>query len=1025
MATVPTWWRLSPIRGSCEIRPATGGAPTSVVCDLGSLASDAEATLDVTLLMFSNISADMTAHAVSAVEDQDAADNRAMLRVAAFELPPLMVTVGHEPEPPFLGALVTIVARAHSPVPYLDSPDARLVIDLPAAMRVLSASMGQQPCARGPGSFFHPNSSNEQHIFCGAELKANGFIEARIVAQMNVEVAQVEAFLLNAASDPIDTSFSARGVHQIEVLRGTASSTDLAIVKTGPATLVRGSEAEYTIVVTNVGASRASNVTVTDEAPSGIVLKSVSGACLQLPCTFAILHPGASRTIKAVFEVLVKAKGSITNTASVIADRNSDPNPANDRSSITSTIGCTVPVAPEINAVASVASGTGYTVSWSADGGAASYEVQEATTSTFSGATTQRLAATTLSSTFKKDVTSDTTFFYRVRAIAACDGSDGAYSHVVEVRVQAPPPPVSTTVSLPTTITPYGSKDPVQTTLKFPPTKTKSTFTAGADRTWVTVSPTSGVVPETGLILRVTMDPASLPVGASFGTVNVTFTPVSSASGITTHETTTVMSVPISVSLVTPVTPSTRTFPPPAGTVVIPGVAHADGVGTQWRSDVRIANPSNRPVSYLLTYVSTQNDTNAEVKETTFAIDPGNTAALEDVVRTWFGTSGTGMLEIRPLEGTFKVVATSRTYNTTEGGTLGQFVPAIAYGRFASRSSASISRLHLPQVAQSELYRTNVGLVEGSGSDVNTLVRFLGTDGNTLLEVPVLVRGGEHRQLNSLLHANGINAPDARVEVSITGGSGKVTGYASVIDNGSGDAQLVAPARLPAQATRLVLPGVGSLTTPTSRWRSDVHLFNSGTNTATATFSYFTAGSSTAAKSMEVVLEPGSTRAMNDVIGALDMAGTMGVIHITSSSAAQLIASARTYDDQPDGTYGQFISALTSDDGVGVGEAALQILQAEESVHSRTNVGLFEVSGEPVRVEVTASVPGWKTSPVVELGLDANEFILIGSLLRQLNLEPAYNARISIRAVGGTGRVAAFASSVDNHTQDPTYIPAQ
>jgi len=36
-----------------------------------------------------------------------------------------------------------------------------------------------------------------------------------------------------------------------------------------------------------------------------------------------------------------------------------------------------------------------------------------------------------------------------------------------------------------------------------------------------------------------------------------------------------------------------------------------------------------------------------------------------------------------------------------------------------------------------------------------------------------------------------------------------------------------------------------------------------------------------------------------------------------------------------------------------------------------------------------------------------------------------YNGRISVRAIGGSGKVAVYGSVVDARTADPTYVPAQ
>ena len=82
---------------------------------------------------------------------------------------------------------------------------------------------------------------------------------------------------------------------------------------------------------------------------------------------------------------------------------------------------------------------------------------------------------------------------------------------------------------------------------------------------------------------------------------------------------------------------------------------------------------------------------------------------------------------------------------------------------------------------------------------------------------------------------------------------------------------------------------------------------------------------------------------------------------VTTTDNAPLIVTARTYDDAPDGTVGQFVPAVTPQEAVGVGERPLEILQTEESVRFRTNFGLAEVTGKPAVVEGYV----WFAKPVI------------------------------------------------------------
>jgi hypothetical protein len=76
-------------------------------------------------------------------------------------------------------------------------------------------------------------------------------------------------------------------------------------------------------------------------------------------------------------------------------------------------------------------------------------------------------------------------------------------------------------------------------------------------------------------------------------------------------------------------------------------------------------------------------------------------------------------------------------------------------------------------------------------------------------------------------------------------------------------------------------------------------------------------------------------------------------------------------------------------------------------------------------VEVTAFDAEALASPTITLQLAANEFVQLSSILKQLGFDRTYNGRISVSVVSGTGSVAAYVSSVDNRTEDPTYMPAQ
>jgi Zn-dependent metalloprotease len=82
---------------------------------------------------------------------------------------------------------------------------------------------------------------------------------------------------------------------------------------------------------------------------------------------------------------------------------------------------CAAPSSPILTAPALAASGSDYTVSWSATSPLDTYELQEATDPSFGGASTYSGSGT--SAVFNHTVSSPTTYYYRVRASDNCGGS--------------------------------------------------------------------------------------------------------------------------------------------------------------------------------------------------------------------------------------------------------------------------------------------------------------------------------------------------------------------------------------------------------------------------------------------------------------------------------------------------------------------------------------------------------------------------------------------------------------------------
>ncbi|HUP61702.1 MAG TPA: hypothetical protein VNA69_14925 [Thermoanaerobaculia bacterium] len=751
-------------------------------------------------------------------------------------------------------------------------------------------------------------------------------------------------------------------------------------------------------------------------ADSYVVFLGVAGSgCATLVgTTFTTSLPYSGLTPNTMYEWRVLALfGSCATTSACVT--------------FTTETECTTVGAPLARVVGQNTTGKDYDVEFDAVDGATHYTIEEATNDAFTDATITTVPAVQLSASFTHDVAAPTAYFYRVRAFNDCTPAGGPYSPVIRVVIIPIAPPSNN----PNTSVPVGTDELIVQQVFIPGEPGQTLFfTATTDQPWLTVQPPSGVLPPEGVILNAVADPSELPNGTFTATVIVT---VSDTSAVRTNPTATV-SVPVSVSLVTPITPVSSKGSTSPHAVIIPAVGHNEGIDSHWQSDVRVTNAGFRAYRYRLTFTPT-GGTSLGVKQTEIRVDAGFTTALDDIVRNWYGFGSlgdgtTGMLEIVPTEDVENaakaMVVTSRTYNVQEKGTLGQFIPAIPFANFigAAAGNALPPILSLQQIAQNNIFRTNVGIAEASGVSANALVSIFNAAGTKLIDIPVQLAGGQQIQMNALLAQHDIALDDGRIEVKVAGGGGKITAYASVIDNGTGDPLLVDGILLQQSgATRYVLPGATSIDTGFANWLTDMRVFNYGSAPQPATLTFFPLNNGTP-RVAQIIANPNEVLALDNVVKSLFAGENIGgAVHVDTPSPSSLVVTARTYNVTSAGTLGQFISAVTPSQAIGANEGSLYIPQVEDSVRYRTNIGVAETTGQETVIELQVKLPDAKITPVVTLTLAPNEFRQL-ALIRELQLGNVYNGLVTVRVVRG-GRVTAYGSVIDEATGDPTFVPPQ
>jgi uncharacterized repeat protein (TIGR01451 family) len=517
-----------------------------------------------------------------------------------------------------------------------------------------------------------------------------------------------------------------------------------------------------------------------------------------------------------------------------------------------------------------------YTMVWRTDRNSTGYQLQEATTATFSDASNTNTAGSVANFIHTNLSSAPITFFYRVRGLNArcAPVQNGPWSATVAVVVLPQATPINETAEASALIS---ETQAIDYSIALGAELAGQTFSATPTKEWLRVTPSSGTVPAGGTSLRVTADATTLPLGTSTGGVVITLSgaPTITTGGKKVSNAGSTVTTPVNVSLVTPVVPNPKSTPPPDA-LIIPAVAHSDAFdGSRFQSDVRITNTSPQVMRYQLTFTPTGENGLADGKQAVIDVEPSRTVAMDDVLRTWFGSGNAsvlGTMEIRPLTkssnatsssaikglGNFVTFASSRTFNMTSNGTFGQHIPAIPFANFIARGADANKStvLSLQQIAQSSQFRTNLGFVEGSGTAADLLVTVFGDDGKKMTDFTVALAGGQHLQMGSFLAQRGMSVKDGRIEVKVTSPGGKVTAYASVLDNKTNDSLLVTPIALTdIGVSKYVLPGVAELSGGIP-WQTDMRLFNAGDAAVTATLT-FQPLNSTTPQTTEVRLEAG------------------------------------------------------------------------------------------------------------------------------------------------------------------------
>ena len=463
--------------------------------------------------------------------------------------------------------------------------------------------------------------------------------------------------------------------------------------------------------------------------------------------------------------------------------------------------------------------------------------------------------------------------------------------------------------------------------------------------------------------------------------------------------------------------------------LVIPATARVDGAGgSRWRTDVVFRNPAAEPVDVAVRFLPNPGVGGAAPADASVTLPPGATLIQRDVLGSLFHLdAGAGALLLTPPSGR-SITATSRTYTSAPEGSYGMSVGAVDVfaGIGAGYAVSFAAGLLGPG------FRTNILATDVSGRGSRSAVALSAdtadpSGGTSVLAAP----SWGQAQINDLGAALG--APPWRTgSLLVTPQTGETVVGAIAIDGATNDPTYFAP-DFPATVVRTIPALVHADGAHGAAYRSDLFLFNPADGLRTVQLLVKDWSANEAEQTLSLTLLPRESKTIRDAL--FTAFGRTGVARLRFQTegfadvSGGVRVTSRTWTAGPSGgSYGLLVPALNSFQSAGGGES-LEILLPGGGAGFRTNLALVEltssfVSGPPVTVRVEVFDETGVRRDVFETPLPLAGGVQIDDLFHGRGLGDGPSAGL-LRISPSGGLVAAYASVIDNGTNDPMYVAAQ
>ena len=222
----------------------------------------------------------------------------------------------------------------------------------------------------------------------------------------------------------------------------------------------------------------------------------------------------------------------------------------------------------------------------------------------------------------------------------------------------------------------------------------------------------------------------------------------------------------------------------------VPAAARAPGAaGSFFVTDVDVVNTGDASANAVFAWLPRDTDNSSPLIGEVFEIGAGATYRAADVLGSEFDLGEDGAFGALGLvSDADALVVMSRTFNVTDDGTFGQGIP----GYPADGLVQAGDRVRIVFLSETDDVRSNLGLLNGTGTDLTVSWARYRPDGTPIDTGSRLLRAWENTQLNRVM---GDVSPieGAWMEVWTDTVDGAFAVYGSVLDNLTSDPTTVLP----------------------------------------------------------------------------------------------------------------------------------------------------------------------------------------------------------------------------------------